>query len=151
MDWKFSAMTLFAFSDEVAAQVRLNPEIPERIRLRNELIRDRFEKDVIAAGWHRLRKGDVFVPRQDRHSLVVGSVLWSRDDLNILATLASKHPRSNADIHIFNLDDVRSQDDLRRFMPGVPLPAKTSVVAEYVHGVLQRFAEGAAVTTFLNN
>jgi hypothetical protein len=151
MDRKFSAMTLFAFSDEVADQVRRIPEIPERIRMRNELTRDRFEIDVIAAGWHRLRKGDVFVPRQDRRSLVVGSVLWSRDDLNILANLASAHPRVNADIHIFNLDDVRSEEDLRRFMPGIPLPAKTPVVAEYVRGALQRFAEGTAVTTLLNN
>ena len=142
---------LFAFSDEVTAQVRSVPEIAERIRIRNELIRDRFERDVGAAGWHRLRPGDVFVPMQGRRSIVVGSVLWSRDDLDILAKLASKDARDDTDIHIFNLDDVQSEDDLKRFMPRVPLPTKTPVVAEYVGSALQRFADGPAVATLLDN
>jgi hypothetical protein len=142
----------FAFGEEVANQVRNVPDIAERIRMKNELIRDRFEVDVGAAGWHRLRRGDVFVPTQGRRSVVVGSVLWSSDDLAILATLASTLQRGDTDIHIFNLDDVRSEDDLSRFMPGVPLPTKTPVVAEYVGSALQRFADGAAaVATLLDN
>jgi hypothetical protein len=141
---------LFAFSDEVTGQVRDVPEIAERIRRRNELIRDRFERDVSAAGWHRLRTGDVFVPMQGRRSVVVGSAVWSHDDLDILAKLASKDARSDTDIHIFNLDDVQSEDDLERFMPGVPLPTKTPVVAEYVGTALQRFADGPAVATLLD-
>jgi hypothetical protein len=142
---------LFAFNDEVAAEVRNVPEITERSRMRNELIRDRFEKDITAAGWHRLRKGDVFVPIQGKRSVVVGSVVWSMDDLDILAKLASKQARADTDIHIFNLDDVQSEDDLRRFMPGVPLPTKTPVVAEYVGGALQRFADGPVVATLLDS
>jgi hypothetical protein len=143
---------LFAFSDEVANQVRNVPEMAERIRIRNEMIRDRFEVDVGAAGWHRLRNGDVFVPPQGRRSVVVGIVLWSSDDLAILAILASTPQPGATDIHIFNLDDVQSEDDLSRFMPGVPLPTKTPVVAEYVGSVLERFADGAAaVATLLDN
>src|SRR4051794_39480545 len=106
MDRKFSTMKQpFAFSDEVSRQVRDVPDIEERIRLKNELVRDRFERDVGAAGWHRLSKGDVFVPMQGRRSVVVGSVVWSLDDLDILAKLASKHAGDDTDIHIFNLDD----------------------------------------------
>jgi len=140
---------LFAFSDEVANQVRDVPEMAERIRIRNEMIRDRFEVDVRAAGWHRLRNGDVFVPPQGRRSVVVGSVLWNSDDLAILAILASTTQRGATDIHIFNLDDVQSEDDLSRFMPGVPLPTKTPVVAEYAGSVLERFADGAATVAIL--
>jgi hypothetical protein len=151
MDRKLSAMTrLFAFTDEVAEQVRTVPEVEERIQIRNELMRDRFERDLLVAGWHRLTKGDVFTPLQGRRSLVVGSVLWSRDDLDILASLAAAPLREDTDVYIFILDDVQSEDDLSRFMPGVPLPTKTPVAAKYKGSELQRFADGTAVTALLD-
>lgn len=93
----------------------------------------------------------MFVPIEGRRSVVVGSVVWSRDDLDILAKLASKDARDDTDIHIFNLDEVQSENDLKRFMPGVPLPTKTPVAAEYVGTALQRFADGPAVATLLDH
>ena len=109
-----------------------------------------FERDVRTAGWNRLSTDDVFAPMPGRRSVVVGSVIWSLYDLDFLAQLASKRARSDTDIHIFSLDDVRSEDDLRRFMPGVRLPTKTPIVAEYVGSALQRCEEGPGVATLLD-
>jgi hypothetical protein len=130
---------LFTFREAVAERLRGVVPVEERIRSRNELLRDLFEKDVCAAGWQRLRPGERFLPVEGRRSVVVGSVVWSDKDLEILAKLAEE-ARDDTDIYIFNLDDVHSEDDLRSFMPGASLPTTTPVVAEYLEGALRRYA-----------
>jgi hypothetical protein len=144
MDRQLNSMTApFLFSDEVASEVSDIASVPDRLRRKNELLRERFEADVVKVQWHRVRKGDVFVPPSSKRAIVVGSVTWNRDDLATLAKLASSDQRGT-EIYVFNLDDVQSEDDLKRFMPGVPLPTKTPVIAEYIGGSLTKWAIGSA-------
>jgi hypothetical protein len=48
-------MSLFAFCPELEERIRIIADVEERIRVRNEWVRCRFEEDVVAAGWQLLR------------------------------------------------------------------------------------------------
>jgi hypothetical protein len=71
----------------------------------------------------------------------------------VTISIASRGRRWNRgddfDIYVFNLDDIHSDDDLKRFMPGVPLPTKTPVLAVYVEGAVQRWGDGSAATELI--
>lgn len=101
----------------------------DRIQVRNQLTAKRFDEDITAAGWLRLRAGDTFTP--SGHALVIGAVFWSIFDLDVLAHFAAQSRSVELVIYVFNLDDVHSAADLERFMPGVSLATRTPVIAEY--------------------
>ena len=110
---------------------------------------DYFDADVRRAGWHRLHKGDVFSPPLRQRVVVVGTVLWDYGALNTLADLAVRAKPSSIPIYVFDLDDVRSLEDLVKYMPGVDLPLATPFAAEYADGDVSRKAEGADVLNLI--
>ena len=133
---------LFGYTVEVRNETASVVNAADRIQARNRLLAKRFDEDVVAAGWRRLRKGDTFMP--PGHALVVGAVTWSTGDLPVLADLAIRSLSLNLDVYVFNLDDVHSAEDLEKFMPGVPLPTTTPVIAEYHGSGLLRSAQGVS-------
>lgn len=140
----------FAFADDVKEQTKNILPARDRIRSRNELTRRFFESEIVRLGWRRLHKNEVFQPRTSCRAVVIGTVPWNREDLDFLGDLAERAAPDSIEIYVFDLDDVRSEQDLTRFAPNLPLPTKTPVVAEYAGGRLQRWAEGAAARRFLD-
>lgn len=133
-------MTLFDFYPEREERIRSIADVEERIRVRNEWVRRRFEEDIAAAGWKLLRLNAIFTPAPGERSIVVGVVLWSSDDLSVLGHLVTHRPIG--EVYVFNLDDVNSPEQLEAFAPGVPLPTKTPIVAIYEGGALASWGAG---------
>jgi hypothetical protein len=136
----------FRFWADVESRGRSSESPADRIASRNRFIRDSFEADIRRVGWNRLTSQQHLPNGVD--ALVLGVVTWSRKDMELLAGLASL-PQPSAPIFIFDLDDVRSLEDLDRYIPGVPLPVETPVFAQYRSGRLVRSGSGAQVETEL--
>jgi hypothetical protein len=144
MDRKFGALisrSLFRYESEVRSQVSAIVDAQQRIAARNRLLAANFERDVIAAGWHRLQSNERLTPSAVRRVIVIGAALWSAPDLDVLAAMAS-WPGLAPKTYVFDIDDVHTAADLDRFAPGAPLPAKTPLIAHYRDRVLRDFVQG---------
>jgi hypothetical protein len=103
-----------------------------------------FEKGVRTMGWRRLRRGDRLELPSDGNVIVVGVAIWNADDREVLNIVAKQMPDSGR-VVVFDLDDVRSVEELHAFMPSAAMPLHTPVAAEYRRGRLVRDASGSDV------
>lgn len=131
---------LFQFWDDAERHAAAGTSPAERIALRNRFIREHFDRDMTQVGWKRLLPGDKLPFTVD--AVVVGVALWNRRNLDLLAEIA-KTAELQSQWYVFDIDDVKSPEDLERYMPGVPLPSATPVYAEYRGGRMVRSAYGA--------
>jgi hypothetical protein len=116
---------LFDFTAIAKSVARLkNPT--DRVAERNRSFDSIFKEDVERAGWTLLRLGD-HLPSHGR-ATVIGVVLWNNLDRDILKVVAPTLG-SDKSIFVFDLDDVDSAAQFQAFMPDVPLPTTTPVVA----------------------
>ncbi|HEX9983221.1 MAG TPA: hypothetical protein VGF69_08155 [Thermoanaerobaculia bacterium] len=138
------------FFDFDTAESSLAPT-PDQVARRAEVNRSRdalFELDVKRVGWRRLRPGDSLDPWKTPRVFVIGVALWNQLDRTILKEAAERWRQ--ADVAVFNLDDVHSAAQFAAFVPGVPMPTETPVVAEYDAGQLRGFATAAAALALIS-
>ena len=86
---------------------------------------------------------------QNPDALVIGVATYSNPDMNFLDSF-SDFFRKRKHVFIFDIDDVRSEKDLQRKIPGGFLFTRTPVVGEYKQGLLRTFEQGSAAISHVD-
>ena len=148
MDGVFCTMnTLFDFK-RIEAELSSTDDPAMRVAERNRLTDKLFLDDIDRAGWVLLRPSEhMKLPTRGR-AIVLGTVLWSTIDHELLKEAATLLA-GNENVFLVNLDEVHSAAELDAVMPGVPPQTDTPVVAEYQDGTLRRVAAGRSARTLL--
>jgi hypothetical protein len=113
--------------------------IPPQERQRRDMIRQLCRRH----GWTFLE-----LPRSGSSSddrLIVGVAMWSDYDVQFLEVLQRSSSSIGAALEVFDMDDVRTEEDLQQFIPGGHLPLRTPVVAVIRRGGLTEQLEGDVV------
>ena len=86
------------------------------------------------------RGGNLSLHSTSAHVIVVGVATWSLIDLRILDALLERVALS--DVAAFDIDSCVSEEELKQFIPGVPVFTQTPVIVEYQSGQLLKLEQG---------
>jgi len=121
---------------------------PEQIEEVKSQDRQLFEI-ISKSGWSSLKRGEIFDSNAVAESAVIGVAIWDKPTIEALAKLAAKRRNLAGSTTVFNMDDCLTEDDLKRFLPGISGVLQTPVVVEYRGGQSVRKLEGKAAREWI--
>jgi hypothetical protein len=139
----------FDFSDEVERAVLEARDEPSRLSARTETGRKVFPRAVARAGFSLMPVGELFVPGDSEHVLVIGVATWSDPDLAALDRLAQNTRDRIIEVRVLDIDDWTLDDILRTFS-GARRFRSTPLVLQYKEGVLTFSGEGHDAVLWLD-
>jgi len=134
-------MKLFGFEDETKREKKfLNRGA--KCSSYKSIDAPEFIAGINTAGFLLLRRGESLDLENFPNALSIGIAVWSQADLEVLELLAERFEKLQKQIFVFSVDDFDKERCLQDFMPNVPPPTRTPIIAEYESGKLVTHIEG---------
>lgn len=136
-----------SFDDELDELLEKASSIEDRLVARTIVGHKYLAPKVRSAGLQFLECHQSLSIERSAEMIVIGVASYSDPDIDVLNEFMTCLRLQCT--FIFDIDCVRSHEDLTRFMPMAPLFIKNPVLATYKNGILSSFEQGAKTVQWL--